>query len=99
MFEKGHKKLGGRKKGSKNKNTLLKVDEVLLNANINPIEKLIEIAESKETSSEQQIRCWIEIVKYCYPRFKSLEPPAEQKQNIDTIEIRLVNPDGSYEKL
>ena len=99
MFEKGHKKLGGRKKGSKNKNTLLKVDEVLLNANINPIEKLIEIAESKETSTEQQIRYWIEIAKYCYPRFKSLEPPAEQKQNIDTIEIRLVNPDGSYEKL
>jgi len=50
MFEKGHKKLGGRKKGSKNKNTLLKVDEVLLNANINPIEKLIAIAESKEAS-------------------------------------------------
>jgi hypothetical protein len=66
MFKSGHKKMGGRKRGSKNKKTLLAADELLLKLNINPIEKLINIAESDDASIEQQIRCWQEISKYTY---------------------------------
>ena len=71
MFEKGHEKIGGRNKGAKNKKTLLSADKLLLQRDINPIEKLIDIAESDGTAVEQQIRCWQEIIKYTYPKLKS----------------------------
>jgi hypothetical protein len=55
MFQTGHSKVGGRKRGSKNKKTLLGADELLLKLDINPIEKLIDIAESGDASIEQQL--------------------------------------------
>ena len=63
MFKAGHSKVGGRKRGAKNKKTLLGADEILLRLNINPIEKLINIAASDDASIEQQIRCWQEVAK------------------------------------
>jgi len=98
MFQTGHKKMGGRKRGTKNKKTLLSADELLLNLDINPIEKLINIAESDDASVEQQIRCWQEITKYTYPRLKSQEIYIEPEP-VEPIEIHLVSPDGSVEKL
>ena len=86
MFEKGHNKLGGRKKGSKNKKTLMAADAILIELNINPIEKLVEIAESSESSIERKIRCWQDVAKYAYPKPKS-------QVNViayDPIEIRFV---------
>ena len=62
----------GRKRGSKNKKTLLAADELLLKLDINPIEKLIHIAEPDDASVEQQIRCWQEVV-YTYTKLKSQE--------------------------
>ena len=41
MFKAGHSKMGGRKRGSKNKKTLLAADELLLKLDINLFEKLI----------------------------------------------------------
>ena len=49
-FEQGHSKIGGRKKGTPNKVTLIKADDLLLELDVNPIQKLIEIAESDEAS-------------------------------------------------
>jgi hypothetical protein len=57
MFQSGHSKVGGRKRGTQNKKTLLGADELLLRLDINPIEKLISIAESDDASIEQQVRC------------------------------------------
>ena len=51
-FESGHEKTGGRQKGTPNKKTLLSADELLLRLDINPIEKLINIASSDEASVE-----------------------------------------------
>ncbi len=90
--------MGGRKRGTKNKKTLLAADELLLNLDINPIEKLINIAESDDASVEQQIRCWQEITKYTYPRLKSQEIYIEPEP-VEPIEIHLVSPDGTVEKL
>ena len=45
-FEEGHSKIGGRTKGTPNKITLIRADDLLLELGINPIQKLIEIAES-----------------------------------------------------
>ena len=72
-FEQGHRKLDGRKKGTPNKVTLIKADDLLLELDVNPIQKLIEIAESDEVSIDQRINCYKEIAKYIYPRFKSQE--------------------------
>ena len=99
MFQQGHKKMGGRKRGTKNKKTLLAADELLLKLDINPIEKLISIAESKESSVEQQIRCWQEIAKYTYPKLKSQEIYVEEDQQPESIEIHFVSPDGTREKV
>ena len=98
MFKSGHKKMGGRKRGSKNKKTLLAADELLLQLNINPIERLINIAESDDASIEQQIRCWQEIAKYTYPKLKSQEIYVEPEP-IGPIEIHLVSPDGTREAI
>jgi hypothetical protein len=56
-FEKGHEKLGGRKQGTLNKKTLIKADDLLLELDVNPIQRLIEIAESDLTSIDQKIKC------------------------------------------
>ena len=50
MFEEGHSKIGGRKKGAPNKVTLIRADDLLLKLDVNPIQKLIVIAESDEAS-------------------------------------------------
>jgi hypothetical protein len=91
MFKSGHKKIGGRKRGSKNKKTLLAADELLLKLDITPIVKLIKIAESDGASIEQQIRCWQEISKYTYPKLKSQEIYIEPEP-VGPIEIQLVSP-------
>ena len=56
-FEEGHSKIGGRKKGTPNKVTLIKADDLLLELDVNPIQKLIEIAESDEATLDQRINC------------------------------------------
>ena len=95
MFKSGHKKMGGRKRGTKNKKTLLAADELLLNLDINPIEKLINIASSDEASVEQQIRCWQEVAKYTYPKLKSQEVYIEHESDAPTvIEIVAYGEDG-----
>jgi len=99
MFQQGHKKIGGRKRGTKNKKTLLSADELLLKLDINPLEKLIDIAESKKSSIEQQIHCWQEVAKYTYPKLKSQEIVIEEDQMPNSIEIHLVSPDGTREKV
>ena len=85
MFKTGHSKVGGRKRGSKNKKTLLGADELLLRLDINPIEKLIDIASSDEASVEQQIRCWQEVAKYTYPKLKSQEVYIEHESDAPTV--------------
>jgi len=95
MFKSGHSKVGGRKPGVKNKKNLLGADELLLKLDINPIEKLIHIAESDDASVEQQIRCWQEIAKYTYPKLKSQDIRIEQHDHQNSVEVRIIDTDGS----
>ena len=57
-FEEGHSKIGGRKKGTPNKVTLIRADDLLLKLDVNPIQKLFEIAESDEATLDQRINCY-----------------------------------------
>ena len=87
-FENGHEKLGGRQKGTPNKKTLIKADDLLLELDVNPIQRLIEIAESDLTSVDQKINCYKEIAKYTYPKPKSQETYIEQQT--ECLEVRFV---------
>ena len=89
-FEQGHSKLGGRKQGTPNRKTLIKADDLLLELDVNPIQKLIEIAESDEASLDQRINCYKEIAKYTYPRFKSQELRVTPLENPAPTVIELV---------
>jgi len=91
-FEKGHKKTGGRQKGTLNKNTIIKAEEILLNFNVNPIERLIELAESSITSVDQKINCYKEIARYTYPRLKAQDINIEHNHDLfESIKINVVS--------
>ena len=90
-FEKGHTKIGGRKKGTHNKKTLIRADELLLQLDINPIQKLIELAESDEATIDHKINCYKEIAKYTYPKHRSQDISLNQVNDMpNTIEVRVV---------
>ena len=94
-FEQGHSKIGGRKKGTPNKVTLIKADDLLLELDVNPIQKLIEIAESDEATLDQRINCYKEIAKYTYPRFKSQDLRVTPLENLAPTVIELVAGTGT----
>ena len=74
---------------------MLGADELLLKLDINPIGKLIDIAESGDASIEQQIRCWQEVAKYTHPKLKSQEIYIESEIDTPTkIELIGVRPDN-----
>jgi len=94
-FDKGHQKIGGRTKGTPNKVTLIRADDLLLKLDINPIQKLIEIAESDEASIDQRINCYKEIAKYTYPRLKLQELWVSQVENLAPTVIKLIAGTGT----
>ena len=85
-FENGHEKLGGRQKGTPNKKTLIKADDLLLELDVNPIQRLIEIAESDEATIDHKINCYKEIAKYTYPKLKSQDIRIEQHELLNIVE-------------
>jgi hypothetical protein len=87
MFKTGHSKVGGRKPGTKNQKTLLGASELLLGLGINPIQKLVEIAESAESTTDQKINCYKEIAKYTYPKIKAEEVPFDQEAMNLTVQF------------
>ena len=95
MFEEGHRKIGGRKKGTPNKITLIRADDLLLKLDVNPIQKLIEIAESDEASIDQRINCYKEIAKYTYPRLKFQELWVSPVENLAPTIIESVAGTGT----
>ena len=78
-----------------NKVTLIKVDDLLIELNVNPIQKLIEIAESNEANLDQRINFYKEIDKYTYPRFKSQELRVTPLENLTPTVIELVPGTGT----
>src|SRR4051812_16662780 len=74
-FKKGQKKpaSSGRKKGTVNKRTLLRVEETLLELGMNPIEEIIELMTKLKAA--QRIEIWLELYKFLEaPRRASEEP-------------------------
>jgi len=90
-FTKGHRKIGGRRKGTPNKKTVMRVEELLLQLDISPIGKLIELAESDLATIDQKISCYKEIARYTYPRLKAQDIKIDHGQNLfDTVKVNIV---------
>ena len=77
LFEKGNSMSKGRPKGSKNKKTLLTVEEILLKYDANPIEELINIAREPEQKADIRKDCWKEVSKYTFSQKKAVEGSIE----------------------
>ena len=75
--------------------TLIKADDLLLELDVNPIQKLIEIAESDEATLDQRINCYKEIAKYTYPRLKLQELWVSPLENLAPTVIELVAGTGA----
>ncbi len=87
LFEKWtHKKPS--EKNIPSNDTVIKANDLLVQLNINSIQKLIEFSESNETNIYQKINCYKEIFKYTYSRFKS------QELRVQPIEIVFVSLDN-----
>ena len=98
-FELGHTKQGGRQKGALNKKTLMKAEEILTQLDINPIHKLIEIAESEEATTDQRINCYKEIAKYTFPKLKSQNIRLEQSDMPNKTKVIIVKSSGEVKRL
>ena len=72
---------------------------MLLELDINPIQKLIELAESDEATIDHKINCYKEIAKYTYPKHKSQDIRIEEQKLPASIEVHIVSPDGTRETL
>ena len=71
MFQPGHAKVGGRKKGTPNK-TSATVRELLAAEGIDPIQKILREVEQL-LSPMDRIYVWLKILPYTYPQLKSVE--------------------------
>lgn len=61
----------GRKKGSLNKKKVLRVEEVLAEKNVNPVEKILELIP--KLSPSEQIKSYFDLLKYLQPTLKAQE--------------------------
>ncbi|HEY8270749.1 MAG TPA: hypothetical protein VIG33_07650 [Pseudobdellovibrionaceae bacterium] len=68
MFAKGMKKVegSGRKPGTPNKKSLLRVEEVLAEKNVNPTEEILAIIPSLDPN--EQVRAWGMLLSYIQPK-------------------------------
>lgn len=60
-FQKGHKKTGGKVKGSKHRST-----EIRDYVQCEPIEKVIDLLENGDIKESEKAKIWMEICKYFY---------------------------------
>lgn len=72
MPEFGHKKAGGRRKGTPNKSTLA-VQEMLDKLGCDPIEVMAKIAMNRKNPPELRGKMASELAKYIHPQRKAVE--------------------------
>lgn len=71
-FEPGHPKVGGRKKGSKNKFTR-DLMEICETKDFNPFEALLEMAQNPKTKAGIKLGALKELCEYMYPKRQRME--------------------------
>jgi len=71
LFTKGHKKTGGRKKGSLNSKTY-EARALAEKYGYDPIECLIVMATSESSSQDRKFECHAKLADYIYPKVGSI---------------------------
>lgn len=74
----------GRKPGTPNKKTVLKVEEILSTAGINPIEKVLQLIT--ELEPRDQVKYWLELQSYCEAKPKEAENVDDTPDELTLIE-------------
>lgn len=87
-FEKGHKKVGGRQQGSKNKATS-KVREAFTNLLEDNLDQLRE--DFKELEPKDRIRLFMELSKYVIPQLKSTEIKGDSENPLQITTVKFVD--------
>ena len=70
-FQNGHAKLGGRKAGTPNRSA--SVRECLERLNLDPVEEVVKIAQSDESSNELRARIWLSLAEYVSPKLRAVD--------------------------
>jgi hypothetical protein len=88
-FQNGHAKLGGRKAGTPNRGT--SVRECLERLNVDPVEEVVKIAQSDESSHELKARIWLSLAEYVSPKLRAVDQtigaPDVNKLQIEIIRV------------
>ena len=85
MFQKGRKKTGGRKKGTKNKRTLL-VEEIVQEKGLCLVTRLLELAEDNKTPINIKAGVFRDLLEYIYPKKKAVELSGEVEHKLTFTE-------------
>lgn len=94
LLQPGHKKFGGRQKGSLNKRTvakaLLQVDEVLIANGVKPIEELLKLIPLLEP--RDQVKTYLELQSYIQGKPRMVDvvettPEVSESTQIATEEL------------
>lgn len=85
MFKKGDSKpaLSGRKKGSLNKKTILSVDQILADKDINPTEEILKLIPT--LSDGGKIQAWFELLSYTQAKPKPSEDTAKDASDDEVL--------------
>lgn len=72
-FEKGMPRPpgAGRKKGTPNKSTVLRIDEALLAEGIEPVSEILKILQSGSLKPVAEVRIWLKLMAFIYPKPRS----------------------------
>ncbi|MHA2097036.1 MAG: hypothetical protein ACW98F_20710, partial [Candidatus Hodarchaeales archaeon] len=94
-FEKGHKKKGGRKKGTPNK--INRKHQELMERILGELDKTI-IEDIELMRAKDRIKLWVDLQAYVLPKLK---PVGEEKEQEDfkPITIRFVDAEGKEKTL
>lgn len=64
----------GRKKGSKNKKTLLRVADVFADKNIEPVTEILRLIDQLDEPRDK-LKAWLELLSYCQAKPRDEMPP------------------------
>lgn len=82
-FEPGHPKLGGRKKGQKNKAKVLRAEEVMAAMDFNPVREMILQATNPNTPDDIKAKLNLELSRLLNPPAKATEQPTPDEESGD----------------
>lgn len=77
MFEPNRQKTGGRKKGVKNKKTILRAEEIMANQNFNPTTEMIRLLLDPSTPIDIKAKLAIELNALINPKAKATDTPED----------------------